>query len=207
MQNKERIQWWMKTYNDMAYGINNARSATAGNSHPAHTFLETKLTPTPHTKINISNHHLRLATDTYAAQFICAYAAHRAAWEETHGRDRSTRLWKATAVAALISAIVAITTAISGGAASTLIVATVLAIVLALATWPVARWNLASKRDAFYHCLSKAVESAGEDAAHEYIQLGAFEHRTIVHNLDDGLPLTPKQVYRAIERAADKAKV
>lgn len=207
MKKKERILWWIATYNEVSHGVNNARTVSAGNTHPTHTFVETKRTPQPHSRLLISLHHMNVATETPAARFICAFTAHRAAWEETNGRDRSTRLWKITAAGAAIAALVAITTAISGGAASTLLVATVLAVVLGLATWPIARWNLASKRDAFYHCVARAVETAGEEATQDYIDRGGFEHRTFLHNLDSGLPATPKRVYRAIEQASDKATV
>ena len=207
MKHKDQIRWWIATYNGISREVNNARTVSSGNTHPARTFVETKRTPNPHSRLVISLHHMRVATDTPAALFICAFAAHRAAWEEINGRDRSTRLWKITAAGAVIAALVAIITAISGGAASTLLVATVLALVLALAAWPVARWNLASKRDAFYHCLTHAVETAGQEAAQDYIDKGGFEHRTFLHNLDAGLPSTPNRIYKAIQQTYDKATV
>lgn len=210
MSHHDTMNWWLTTYNQTAANVNNAQTVIAArhaSPDQPNTHVGTKRHPKPEALLYVTPHHSKHATGTAAGRFICAFAAHRAAWEETNGKDRSTRLWKLAAVVAIIATIIAITTAITGGEASTIIIATVLALVCAAASWPIARWSLAGKRDAFYHCLTRAVEDAGADSANEYITLGAFEHTTVLHNIDRGFPATPKRLHQAIHNAVDKAAV
>lgn len=206
MPTTHNLDWWKDTYNTISASIPAAQSVSEVRNHQSSTFADTTRIPQPHARLNVSAHHAQLLSDTPGGRLVCAYAAHRAAWTETHGRDRSTRLWEATAALAVFAALLAIVTATAGGPNAVLLVSATVAVVSAFATWPTARWSLSGKRDAFYTCLARAVETAGEEAAHDYINRSGFQHRTIVHNLEQGLPATPKRVYKAVENAVENTK-
>lgn len=197
------LDWWRDTYNELAATVSNAQTVTTATTNPAHTRVEIVHRPTASARLAVAAHHIAHATDTPRGRFVCAYAAHRAAWTETHGEDRSTKLWKALATLSALAALVAVAALLAGDYGAILLVACVVCLVAAFAAIPVARWSLAGKRDAFHHCTRHAVETAGAEAARDYIDHAAFQHRTIIHNIDAGLPQTPKRIYRAIGNAIE----
>lgn len=184
------LAWWCDVYNGFAQRLDPTilvRGARRGTATRVDQTLRRPL------MLEVASPHLSTYSDTLTGRYLAALAASTAA---TLRPRKGARAWHILLIVALLSLGALLGLAFTEGSTSTVLVAAVAAIVSTAVGFPLARWSVHRQSEAFHKSILDATRLAGPAAARDYADSGAHLHRTVLHNLLAGQPLTPA-AYRA----------
>lgn len=188
------LAWWCDVYNGFAQRLDPTilvRGARRGTA----TRVDQTLRRRP-LMLEVASPHLSTYSDTLTGRYLAALAASTATTDATLRPRKGTRAWHILLIVALLSLGTLLGLAFTEGSTSPVLVAAVAAIVSTAVGFPLARWSVHRQSEAFHKSILDATRLAGPAAAEDYADSGAHLHRTVLHNLLAGQPLTPA-AYRA----------
>lgn len=191
------LAWWCDVYNGFAQRLD-PTIPVRGARRGAATRVDRAIRRRP-LMLEVASQHLATHSNTLTGQYIAALAAATGTTEAARRPRKGARVWHVALIVALISLGTFVSLVFAdGSSSSTVLVAAVTAIVSTAVSLPLARWSVHRQSEAFHKAVFDATRLAGPAAAESYADSGAHLHRTFLHNLLTGSPLTPGAYRRAI---------
>lgn len=205
MNNDEALDWWKNTTNSYSYHLRGGLHAIHTTTGPA-----TRIFPTsvlrPIAVLQVQPQLLTCA-DTPEAHYRAAMTAH----STTHYPHRGGKIWKPSAIIAVLATLITLGLALDPSVASGVLLAGTVAVVAFSVTITVASWDLRQARNDFYNMIAWATQHAGVEAAAAYAARPLDTHKTIFHQVLSGEPATPrgkqKAILNTISRVQDTTSV
>lgn len=189
------LAWWCDAYNGFAQRLDPAvpvRGARRG----AATRVDQTIRRRP-LMLEVAAPHLSTHSDTLTGRYIAALTATTATTDAALRPRKGARVWHIILLIALLGLGTLLGLSFTDDSSpSTVVVTAVTVIVSTTVGFPLARWSVQRQAEAFHKSVFDATSLAGAAAAEEYAASGAHLHRTFLHNLLTGRPLTP-DAYRA----------
>lgn len=192
MNNDQTLNWWKNTTNFYSYHLRGGLHAIHATTGPT-----TRIFPTsvlrPVAVLQVQPQHLASA-DTPEAHYRAAMTAH----STTHHPHRGGKIWKPSAIIAVLATLITVGLALDPSVASGILVTGTVAVVAFAVAIPVASWDLRQARTDFYNMIAWATQHAGVEAAAAYAAKPLDTHKTIFHQVLSGEPATPRGKQKAI---------
>ncbi len=183
------LAWWCDVYNGFAQRLD-PTILVRGARRGAATRVDQTARRRP-LVLEVASPHLSTHSDTLTGRYIAALAASTATNDATLRPRKGSRLWHILLISALLGLGTLLGLSFTEPASSTVLVAAVVVIVSTAVGFPLAGWSVRRQSEAFHKSVFDATRLAGVAAAEDYADSGAHLHRTVLHNLLTGRPLTP----------------
>lgn len=190
------LAWWCDVYNGFAQRLD-PTILVRGARRGAATRVDQTARRRP-LVLEVASPHLSTHSDTLTGRYLAALAASTATNDATLRPRKGSRLWHILLISALLGLGTLLGVAFTDGSSSTVLVAAVATIVSTAIGFPLASWSVRRQSEAFHKSVLDATRLAGPAAAESYADSGAHLHRTFLHNLLTGHPLTPNAYREAI---------
>lgn len=190
------LAWWCDVYNGFAQRLD-PTILVRGARRGAATRVDQTARRRP-LVLEVASPHLSTHSDTLTGRYLAALAATSATNDASLRPRKGSRLWHILLISALLGLGTLLGVAFTDGSSSTVLVAAVATIVSTAIGFPLASWSVRRQSEAFHKSVLDATRLAGPAAAESYADSGAHLHRTFLHNLLTGHPLTPNAYREAI---------
>lgn len=190
------LAWWCDVYNGFAQRLD-PTILVRGARRGAATRVDQTARRRP-LVLEVASPHLSTHSDTLTGRYLAALAATSATTDASLRPRKGSRLWHILLISALLGLGTLLGVAFTDGSSSTVLVAAVATIVSTAIGFPLASWSVRRQSEAFHKSVLDATRLAGPAAAESYADSGAHLHRTFLHNLLTGHPLTPNAYREAI---------
>lgn len=190
------LAWWCDVYNSFAQRLE-PTVLVRGARRGAATRVDQTIRRRP-LMLEVASPHLADHSDTLTGRYLAALAASTATNDASLRPRKGSRLWHILLISALLGLGTLLGVAFTDGSSSTVLVAAVATIVSTAIGFPLASWSVRRQSEAFHKSVLDATRLAGPAAAESYADSGAHLHRTFLHNLLTGHPLTPNAYREAI---------